>query len=151
MAHKKKVVPRERKAAKKRKSSSPANRKHSKTRIAASARPKAKPKKQFRYIPEWLRAKSERSKAAWRKRWDRGTAHIGVQGQRYIERTYGPTISPSDFGGGPGGGGRDTSGRSDQVRSPVVVPDRSGAAPEVYDYYDEPEEYDDYDFYDREY
>jgi hypothetical protein len=110
----------------------------------------------YRYIPEWIRARSERSKAAWRIRWDRGTAPIGRVGQKYIQDTYGPTITPSDFGpaGGSSGGGlapTDFGGGGSSI-----VPAGKQSAPGRDRYQDEIEDdfedyYDDFDFYDREY
>lgn len=49
--------------------------------------------KTAKYIPEWMRARSERSKASWQKRWDRGTAPIGKKGAEYIAKTYGPAVA----------------------------------------------------------
>lgn len=107
-----------------------------------------------KFIPEFMRERSERSKAQWRKRWDRGTAPIGREGQRYIERTYGPHIQPDDFGPVPGGSGG--------VPSRTRVTPSHGAGSQGRDmggrdrYPDEElvddfDVYDDYDFYDREY
>jgi hypothetical protein len=103
----------------------------------------------YRYIPEWLRAKSERSKAAWRVRWDRGTAPIGKVGQKYIQDTYGPTITPSDFGPVGGGGGgvpaHDRVFPSGDVRVSARPASQDEEQDDFEDYYD------DFDFYDREY
>lgn len=103
----------------------------------------------YRYIPEWIRARSERSKAAWRVRWDRGTAPIGTVGQAYIHSTYGPVISPGDFGpSGGGGGGVPAHGG--------VFPGGTTGGKVRPGYQDEEQDdfedyYDDFDFYDREY
>lgn len=109
-------------------------------------KPAKKRKRAERYIPEFLRAKSERSKASWRKRWDRGTAPIGTEGAKYIERTYGPTIAHGDTGGRSGSRSHDSGGG-------VVTPDRRSVYQDYYpeDEVDDFDVYDDFDFYDREY
>jgi hypothetical protein len=171
MAHKKKVKKgktSERKTAKKGKSrkhhepkkqtaktkrrSAPGSRKSKSGSGARSKAPgghRGKETSSYRYIPEWLRAKSERSKAAWRVRWDRGTAPIGKVGQKYIQDTYGPTITPSDFGPiGGGGGGVPSHGSVTHVRDAVSETGRRYQEEEQDDFEDY---YDDFDFYDREY
>jgi hypothetical protein len=114
----------------------------------------------YRYIPEFMRARSEASKAAWRVRWDRGTAPIGRVGADYIQSTYGPVISSGDFGpfgaGGSGGPSPGSSSGGGRSSGPSVVPAGKPRTASSDHYQNEEmddfeDHYDDYDFYDREY
>lgn len=68
-----------------------------------------KPKDTYRFIPDWMQARSQSSKSAWEKRWlDAYYAgeKLGAKGQQYIEKTFGPTI---------GGGGEPAEDWPDDV------------------------------------
>lgn len=62
-----------------------------KTRAAARGKKPSKGKTE-KFIPEFMRARSEASRKGWEKRWERGTAPIGEKGRVFIERTFGPVI-----------------------------------------------------------
>lgn len=51
----------------------------------------------YKYIPEWMQARSEASKRAWEGRWERmwelgEFQRLGPKGQEYISRTKGTEV-----------------------------------------------------------
>lgn len=54
----------------------------------------------YKYIGELQRARSDSSRAAWERRWERDFAEgkpLGEKGQEYIDKTYGPEVGGSDW------------------------------------------------------
>lgn len=54
-----------------------------------------KPKDTYRFIPDWMRARSDASKKVWEDRWLRAYyagEKLGPKGQQFIEKTMGPVI-----------------------------------------------------------
>lgn len=49
----------------------------------------------YRYIPEFMQARSQASRSAWEKRWEEAFFNgekLGPKGQKYIDQKFGPEI-----------------------------------------------------------
>lgn len=76
-------------------------------------KPKAEP---YRYIPDWMQARSRASKAAWEKRWEAAYLageKLSKKAEAFIEKIYGPIVEKPETGTGGGGAGGRGGGSDD--------------------------------------